>query len=252
MPVNQWNPSLYNQKHAYVFEYGRELIDLLNPQAGEHILDLGCGTGHLTNMIAARGAEIVGLDSSPAMIEAARRQYPELEFTVGDAREFSFPNPFDAVFSNATLHWISEAGEVARAISKALKTGGRFVAEFGGKGNVGRIVNALGAALEEVGSKADFSSWYNPSLAEYASLLERHNLSVTFATLFERPTKLEDGEQGLRLWLEMFRGSFLASLGEATKAEVLNRIEEKLRPELFRAGDWYADYKRLRIVAVKN
>lgn len=251
MPTNEWNPALYNRKHAYVFEYGREVIELLAPRPGERILDMGCGTGHLTSLIAASGAGVIGLDSSPAMVEAARREYPEIEFVVGDARSFSFPRPFDAVFSNATLHWVNEAAEVAHSISQALSAGGRFVAEFGGKGNVGRIVRALAEALAERGRQVDFSGWYNPSLGEYAALLEAHGLAVTFATLFDRPTKLEDGDQGLRLWLEMFRGGAFADFSAAEKDAVMRAVEDKLRAELYRDGDWYADYRRLRVVAVK-
>jgi trans-aconitate methyltransferase len=251
VPTNEWNPALYNRKHAYVFEYGREVIELLGPRPGERILDLGCGTGHLTSLIAASGASVIGLDSSPAMVEAARREYPEIEFVVGDARNFSFSQPFDAVFSNATLHWVNEAAEVARSVSPALSAGGRFVAEFGGKGNVGRIVRALAATLAERGRQVDFSEWYNPSLGEYAALLEAHGLAVTFAALFDRPTKLEDGDQGLRLWLEMFRGGAFADFSEAEKDAVMRAVEDKLRTELYRDGDWYADYRRLRVVAIK-
>jgi len=150
MPKNNWNASLYDQKHSFVSEYGKSLIPLLEPQAGESILDIGCGTGHLTKAIAEADAHVVGIDSSASMIETARTTYPDLKFLVADARNFSFPTPFDAVFSNAALHWIPEAEEVVRSIAAALKPGGRFVAEFGGKGNIATIISAFQQSLREV------------------------------------------------------------------------------------------------------
>ena len=209
MPTNNWNASLYDQKHSFVSEYGKSLIPLLEPQPGESILDIGCGTGHLTKAIAEAGAHVVGIDSSASMIETARTTYPDIEFLVANARNFSFPTPFDAVFSNAALHWIPEAEEVVHSIATALKPGGRFVAEFGGKGNIATIIFALQQSLREIANiEADFG-WYYPSIGEYASLLERHGLMVRMALLFDRPTKLEDGEKGLRNWLQMFRGDML-------------------------------------------
>jgi len=147
---NNWNPSLYDQKHAFVFEYGKGLLPVLDPQSGELILDLGCGTGHLTKTIAESGARVIGIDSSPRMIEMARATYPELEFLVADARNFSFADPFDAIFSNATLHWVQPAESAVRCLSASLKTGGRFVAEFGGKGNVATIITAIQQAFREL------------------------------------------------------------------------------------------------------
>lgn len=252
MPSNQWDPALYNQKHAYVFEYGRDLIALLNPQPGEGILDLGCGTGHLTNVIAQSGAQVVGIDSSASMIEAARAEYPEVEFMQADARDFSFPYHFDAIFSNAVLHWISDAESVAQSISRALRTGGRFVAEFGGKGNIAHIVNTLKTTLQELGHQYEDEQWYNPSIGEYSSLLERHGLEVVSARLFDRFTKLEEGERGLRNWIEMFRGGMLQGISDDLKEQLFLKMEEKLRSVLYRDGNWYADYRRLRIVAYKS
>lgn len=252
MPTNSWNASLYDQKHSFVSEYGKSLIPLLEPQPGEFILDIGCGTGHLTQAIAEAGAHVVGLDSSASMIETARATYPDLEFLVADARNFSFPTPFDAVFSNAALHWIPEAEEVVRSIAAALKPGGRFVAEFGGKGNIATIVSAFQQSLREITNiEADFG-WYYPSIGEYASLLERHGLAVQTALLFDRPTKLEDGENGLRNWLQMFRRDILQNMSDETKLQVIERTEAKARDLLFKGDHWIADYKRLRVVAYKD
>jgi trans-aconitate methyltransferase len=252
MPKNSWNASLYDQKHSFVSEYGKSLIPLLEPQSDESILDIGCGTGHLTKAIAEAGAHVAGIDSSASMIETARTTYPDIEFLVADARNFSFPTPFDAVFSNAALHWIPEAEEVVRSIATALKPGGRFVAEFGGKGNIATIISALQQSLREIANiEADFG-WYYPSIGEYASLLERHGLMVQMALLFDRPTELEDGEKGLRNWLQMFRGDMLQNMPDETKLQVIERTEAKARDLLFKGDHWIADYKRLRVVAHKD
>ena len=249
---NNWNSSLYDQKHAFVFEYGRGLIPVLDPQPGEVILDLGCGTGHLTKTIAESGARVIGIDSSQKMIEMARATYPELEFLIADARNFSFTDPFDAIFSNATLHWVQPAESVVRCISTSLKTGGRFVAEFGGKGNVATIIRAVQQSIRELTDTEMEFGWYFPSIGEYASLLERYRLAVRSAILFERPTPLEDGEMGLRTWFRMFGDRVFQRLPDELREQVLERTEEKARPHLFQGRQWFADYVRLRIVAFKE
>jgi trans-aconitate methyltransferase len=252
MPDTNWNVSLYDQKHAFVFEYGKGVISLLEPKPDETILDLGCGSGHLAKSIADAGANVVGIDSSSSMVEAARTAYPDIEFLVADARNFSFPTRFDAIFSNATLHWVPEAESVVQCIAKALKPGGRFVAEFGGKGNVAQITTALQQSLQELLHREVDSGWYFPSIGEYASLLEKYGLLVRSAWLFDRPTKLEEGEKGLRNWIEMFTGSMLCNIPEDVKQQVLERTEAKLRGQLFKDGNWFADYRRLRVVAYKG
>lgn len=252
MPNNDWNPALYDQKHAFVFEYGENLISLLDPQPGESILDLGCGTGHLTKTIAGSGAHVVGIDNSPDMVEAARKNYPHINFVVADARDFSFPTPFDALFSNATLHWVTEPERAVNCIAASLKPGGRFVAEFGGKRNVAQITTAIQQSIWELMRiKVDYPLYF-PSIGEYATLLEKHNLAVHTALLFERPTKLEEGEKGLGNWITMFAGSMFNNLPAGIKQQVLERTEEKLRAPLFKDGHWFADYRRLRIVAYKE
>jgi trans-aconitate methyltransferase len=252
MPNNDWNPSLYDQKHAYVSEYGKALISVLAPRAGELILDVGCGTGHLAKAIAEAGARVIGIDSSTSMIETARKTYPGIEFLVADARDFSFPAPFDAVFSNATLHWITEQEQVVNCIAVSLKTGGRFVAEFAGKGNVGAIVTAIQQSVEEILHVLVDAEWYYPSIGEYATLLENHGLAVRSALLFDRPTQLEDGEMGLRNWVTMFAEHMFRTVPGDVRQQVLDRVEEKLRPVIFKEGHWFADYRRLRIVAYKD
>ncbi len=252
MPDNDWDTSLYDAKHAFVSEYGKSLLPLLNPKVGESILDLGCGSGHLAHNIAQSGAHVIGIDSSASMIEAARATYNDVEFLVADAKDFVFPLPFDAIFSNATLHWVQDAEQAVQHIAAALKSGGRFVAEFGGKGNVATITTAVEQAMEEIAhTKVDFG-WYFPSIGEYASLLEQHGLAVQVALLFDRPTKLEEGDKGLRNWIQMFGDRIFTFVSEEVKQQVLQQTEQKVREQLFRDGSWFADYRRLRIVAYKK
>jgi len=253
MLKNSWNTTLYEGKHAFVWQYGEDLVELLNPNAGERILDLGCGTGQLTEKIALAGAEVMGIDSSPTMIEKAKSNYPQLQFTVADARDFQVEQAFDAVFSNAVLHWVTQPDAAIRCIQQALKPGGRFVAEFGGKGNIQAIASALYSALEAIGctAPATGSPWYFPSIGDYATRLEQQGFDVTYAVLFDRPTPLEDGEAGLANWIRMFASSFLAEWTADEQAHLIQTIEHHLKPTLYQDGIWMADYRRIRIVAIK-
>ncbi len=249
--TDSWNAELYKSKHLFVPQHGEDLITILNPKPKERILDLGCGTGELTNKIAQSGAAVIGLDSSAAMIESARNSYPNIEFVLADAKDFSFEEKFDAVFSNAALHWIREAEKVVKCIANALHPNGRFVLEMGGKGNVEKIVCAVKEAIHEIESIEIEDIWFFPSIGEYASLLEKYGFEVEYAVHFERPTKLEDGEVGLRNWVKMFGAKMFAQVPQINQDEIIKHTETKLRAELFQNGNWYADYKRLRISAKK-
>jgi trans-aconitate 2-methyltransferase len=228
-----WNAVQYQSRHSYVYTHGETLVEMLAPFAGERILDLGCGSGQLTAKIAAAGAEVLGLDQSAEMIAEARRNFPALDFRVADAARFEVHARFDAVFSNAALHWVKNAGGVAASVARALKPGGRFVLEMGGKGNIQAILDAIGPCE---------TPWLFPSVGEYASILERHGFEIRSATLFDRPTFVE-GEDGLEDWLKMFAGAIL------TTAEARARVAETLRPKLYGGGGWTLDYRRLRIEA---
>lgn len=152
--MSSWNAEQYEGRHSYVWKWGGNVIELLQPREGERVLDLGCGTGQLAAEIAAKGAQVVGLDSSPEMLGQARQNYPHLKFVLADATDFRFEEPFDAVFSNAALHWVQDAEASVKCIAAALRPGGRFVAEFGGQGNIAEILAALravfGAAAEQL------------------------------------------------------------------------------------------------------
>jgi len=181
------------------------------------------------------------------MLEQARRKYPQLSFVQADARDFRFDEPFDGVLSNAALHWILPPERVVACVARALKPGGQFVAEFGGKGNIRLIVAALEHAAAALGERF-VHPWYFPGVGDYATLLERAGLEVTFATLFDRPTPLE-GEAGLRDWIAMFAGDLLNTVGPVRREAFFEHVEAALRPVLYRDGTWIADYRRLRIVA---
>jgi len=242
--VSSWDAARYQDQHSFVWRFGANLIESLNPQPGERILDLGCGTGQLTAEIARSGATVIGLDKSEEMVTAARKNYPDLEFIADDAASFRLPQPLDAVFSNAALHWVKDAEGAVISIAHALRPGGRFVAEFGGKGNNASVLAAFRAVL---GPSADQRSpWYYPSVSEYTTLLERHGFEVRNASLFDRPTPLE-GENGLENWLRMFTQSFIHD----RSTDEVRQVVEHLRPARYKDGVWTVDYRRLRVVALK-
>ena len=251
MLSDEWNSTLYQEKHQFVWQYGTDLLALLNPQQGDRILDLGCGTGQLSQKIAESGANVVGIDSSAEMIAQARQNYPNLDFRVADAANFSLDMKFDSVFSNATLHWIKSPQAVITSIKNALKPGGLFLAEFGGKGNIESITTTIESILKEGNYSQPLTAhpWYFPSMGKYVLLLEEQGFQVNYATLFERPTPLTDGELGIQNWLKMFTQNWLTNFSEAEKQDIYQNAEERLRSLLYRENTWFADYVRLRIMA---
>ncbi|MGB3850522.1 MAG: methyltransferase domain-containing protein [Tunicatimonas sp.] len=253
MNATCWNPTLYNQKHSFVYQYGESLVDELNPQPNEHILDLGCGTGELTQRISTFGACATGIDSSAALIATAQQRFPSIEFRQQDAAQLSDTECYDAIFSNAVLHWVEDQAALTRGLFQALRPGGRLVAEFGGQGNVQKIVNPLRETLHQHGyeTQAAAQPWYFPSVGQYASLLESHGFEVQWMHHYDRPTELNDTTDGIVDWLRMFAGSFLARIATDKQNIILEEVQEKLRTVLYREGKWYADYQRLRVRAVR-
>jgi trans-aconitate methyltransferase len=242
--MNQtWDAARYQSRHSYVFAHGQSLVEILEPRKGERILDLGCGSGQLTAKIAETGAEVSGIDRSAEMVAEARRNFPALRFDVANAANFTVDSPVDAIFSNAALHWVKDADGVAKSVARALLPGGRFVFEMGGKGNIQTIVDAI----HEIAGLVE-TPWYFPSIGEYASILERHGFEVAFATLFDRPTRVE-GEDGLEDWLTMFGGSLF---DEQRAPEIRREVANRLRLKLFRDGRWMLDYRRLQMIAKCN
>lgn len=246
----QWNADLYQSSHSFVASYGQSVVALLAPQPGEAILDVGCGTGELTHEISVVGASVVGIDASSSMIDAARARYPALDFRVEDAAALPFESAFDAVFSNAALHWVRDAGAAAAGMARALRPGGRLVVEFGGHGNVARLEGAFRKALAAIAGTTYRSPWYFPTIGAYAALLEAAGLEVGGAWLIDRPTPLV-GAEGLRQWYTMFRPDDVAALTPDIRERVFTAIEAALS-DMRRDGVWMADYRRLRIVARKD
>ncbi len=248
----QWDSTFYDDKHSFVTKYGEGVLELLAPKPGERILDVGCGTGHLTHLIAEEGADVTGMDNSAEMVATAQAAYPHIKFMVADAANFSFDEPFDAVFSNAALHWVHRAEEAVVCMSRALKSGGRFVVEFGGKENVKQIYSTLEQTIWEMAGIHVSAANYFPSIGEYGSLLEKHGIQVANAMLFDRFTRLEDGDEGIGNWIRMFRRAAMEPLSDEMKSAVIDRVKERLRYSLFKDGAWHADYRRLRIVGFKE
>src|SRR5690606_23648284 len=247
----KWNAELYNDKHSFVYKYGESLIALLNPKKHERVLDLGCGAGQLTAMIQEKAQEVIGMDKSPEMIENAKANFPSIQFQTGDAANFSFTEKFDAVFSNATLHWVKDYKRSIQCMYRALKQDGRIVVEFGGKGNVGLIEQQIRKSLIDRGyaQQSELKLWYFPSIAEYATELERAGFEVNLAQLYDRPTELADEKTGIKDWIAMFADSFFQGVETADIENIKEEVQRSLQAKLFKNGKWYADYRRLRIVA---
>ena len=250
----KWNPQLYNDKHAFVYDFGEELIALLQPEKNERILDIGCGAGQLTFRINEMAKEAVGIDQSEEMIVEAQSKYPNMKFFVADGSNFSFEEKFDAIFSNAALHWIVNYKAVIQCMYDNLKTGGRIVLEFGGKGNVQTIIDQLRASLAQRNyrAQAGLQLWYFPTIGEYATELEAVGFRVTLAQHFDRPTQLADEKTGIKDWLSMFGESFFKDISPEHTAEIKEEVQEKIKSKCFYNGTWHADYKRIRIMAVKE
>jgi trans-aconitate methyltransferase len=255
-PAQKWDPDLYSARAAFVHRIASDLVDLLGPQPRERVLDVGCGTGELTSAIAKAGASVVGLDASAEMIEAARRRWPispahRLTFVVGDGEALAYTEEFDAVFSNAALHWMPRADLVAKGMARALCPGGRLVAEFGGKGCIATVHSAVDAALRRLGEDPrTWIRWYFPDVAEYVGVLSAAGFDVSLAHRFDRPTALE-GEDALVDWMRLFLAPLAAHLGTRWTA-FAGEIERACAPALRREGGWLLDYVRLRVVARKK
>lgn len=247
-----WNAQLYDIKHSFVSMYGDTLVELLDPKQGERILDLGCGTGDLAKKLYDLKTDIIGVDKSDHMVTQARQKYPNIKFSVCDATVLSYDHEFDAVFSNAAIHWIKQPKQALHCIFNSLKPGGRFIAEFGGKGNVQSITDEIRKQFKrlDLEFKEEQFPWYFPSIGEYSSLMEAVGFKVTFAQHYDRPTQL-DGDHGLSNWIEMFCMDILKHVDEDSKDKIIRNAEKNLIDILYKDGNWIADYKRIRVIGLK-
>ena len=244
-----WDPDRYARNARFVADLGAPVVDLLAPRAGERILDLGCGDGVLTAKLASLGCHVIGVDASAQQIDAARKLGLDARVMNGEALDFD--SEFDAVFSNAALHWMRDPAKVIAGVNRALRPHGRFVGELGGHGCVAKIKKALVEALNRRGVDGEAASpWYFPTVADYSQHLTRGGFVVNYIALIPRPTRLPGDVTG---FLETFAESFTTTLPPAERLSYIAEVQEALRPDLCDAeGKWTADYIRLRFAANKH
>ena len=244
--MQTWSPERYEKNARFVSDLGMPVVDLLAPRPGERVLDLGCGDGVLTEKLVAMGCEVVGVDASPEQVAGGRAR--GLDCRVASGEDLPFAGEFDAVFSNAAMHWMRRADAVIAGVQRALKPGGRFVAEMGGFGCVATIRGALGRALAARGlDAAAYDPWFFPTAEEYRGRLEAQGFAIDSIALFPRPTPLPGDVVG---WLETFAESFMVALPANERPAFLTEVRDALRPQLAdAAGNWTADYVRLRFAA---
>jgi trans-aconitate methyltransferase len=242
--MNRWASDTYRSNAAYVPALGAAVLELLNPRPGERILDLGCGEGSLTEKIVAAGATVVGADASEEMVAGARAR--GLDARLIDAERLPFEGEFDAVFSNAALHWVRDHDAMLAGVHRALKPGGRFVAEFGGHGNIAAIQVAIRSVLAHRGWQTNIHRFY-ATRAEYAARLQSHGFDVQEIDLIPRPTPLPTGMRG---WLETFERATLDRIPQSQRESFIREVEALLREEVCDSfGNWTAHYVRLRFRA---
>jgi trans-aconitate methyltransferase len=253
MPEILWDSKLYDKQHHFVSAYGADVLQWLAPKPSEDILDVGCGTGQLAAQISKSGTNVFGIDASRDMITSAKINYPEIGFEVVDATKLPYREIFDAIFSNATFHWIDNQPALIEGLYNSLKPGGRLVAEFGGKGNIKSITAAISLAAKNLGlaDKVMKDFWFFPSVATYTVLLEKQGFEVEQAWLFDRPTKL-NGENGMYDWISQFAQHAFKNLTTDEAEAIKSLAVSILKPNYFIKGEWVADYRRLRIKAWKK
>ncbi|HUC11291.1 MAG TPA: methyltransferase domain-containing protein [Stellaceae bacterium] len=244
-----WSAARYAETAHFVPALGVPVLELLAPQRGEHILDLGCGNGELTEKIAAAGAVVVGVDAAPDMVAATRARGLDARVVAG--QDLAFDQTFEAVFSNAALHWMRPPEKILANVHQALKPGGRFVAEMGGHNNIAAIIVALSAVLGRRGLDAHrLSPWYFPSAPAYREKLEAVGFAVDEIRIVPRPTPLA---AGLEAWLDTFAEDFLGPLPPDDRVAARHEVVALLRPVLMdEHGTWVADYVRLRFRALRR
>ncbi|MBR1486412.1 MAG: methyltransferase domain-containing protein [Synergistaceae bacterium] len=248
MNIN-WNAKEYENKFSFVHHYGEDIINMIDAPQGSLVIDLGCGSGALTQKIFERGYSVIGVDGSAEMLKLAGENYPNLEFIEDDARFFKLKNKADVIFSNAVFHWIdeNEQDKLLKNIRANLKDNGSLICEFGGFGCAEKVHSALRNAFKARGLEYPFS-FYFPTIGEYAPRVEKAGFIIKEAYLFERPTP-QEGQYGLKNWIKMFCKRAFMNVNENEKENIINEAVENARKFLFSNETWYVDYVRIRLKA---
>lgn len=252
MPNISWNVSNYKENFCFVPAYGEAVLDLLTKPKGSYIVDLGCGNGTLTKKLFERGYHVTGIDDSMQMVAQAKSDYPDIEFVIGNALDFTLEYKADAIFSNAVFHWIDEARqqEMLCNIYNQLKEGGELVCEFGGFGCAEYVHSTLEQCFLEHGFEYK-RVFYFPTIGQYAPMLEKAGFRIEYAVLFDRPT-VQTGENGLADWIKMFVKKPFESIDKNIQDKIICESVNRLKNVLYINGEWIVDYVRIRFRAVKN
>lgn len=245
----EWNAENYTDNFQFVHRYGEDVLTLLSVPENSLVVDLGCGNGALTQKLAEKGYDVIGIDSSKEMLEKAKLLHPDLSFRYDDAVNFKLKNKADAIFSNAVFHWISDHNALVKNLAANMKTGGELVFEFGGRGCAKTVHHALQRAFENNGKKYIMNCHFR-SIGEFAPLLEKYGFQVEYATLYDRPTE-QIGDNGLENWITMFITSAFDGIDFSLKRRIIEDAVEICKPDLFVNGKWIIDYVRICMKAKK-
>ena len=248
----KWEAKEYENKFSFVHHYGEDVINMIDAPINSFVVDLGCGSGALTQKISQRGYSVIGIDGSPDMLKLARELHPNLKFIEADARYFNMEEKADVIFSNAVLHWIdgNEQDNLLKNIRRNLKDNGSLVCEFGGYGCAEKVHSALRQAFNSRGLEYPFY-FYFPTIGEYAPRMEKAGFIVKEAYLFDRPTP-QEGQDGLKNWIKMFCKRAFENVNENEKENIIGEAVETARDFLFQDEKWYVDYVRIRLKAISN
>ncbi len=246
--TNDWNANNYNKHADFVSILAAPVVKLLNPKKDEKILDLGCGDGTLAIDMEKVGAKIVAVDLSEDMVKKTNEK--GIEAYVMSATKLIFQNEFDAVFSNAVLHWVKEPEIAIEKIYNSLKKDGRFIAEFGGYENIKHLIDAMQIVFDMHPEYGEFDNpWYFPTQEEYKQLLQNCGFEVTYIEIIPRPTKIDD----ISNWLNIFANGIVSHLTSEQQNNFNNEVREILKPIIYSQKDgWVVDYVRLRLRAEKR
>ena len=246
--TNDWNANKYNKHADFVSKLATPVVELLNPQKDEKILDLGCGDGTLAFDMQKFGSKVIAVDLSKDMVEKTKEK--GIEAYVISATQLNFTDKFDAVFSNAVLHWIKEPKAAIDKIFNSLKDDGRFIAEFGGYGNIKYLTDAMQKVFDNHKEYGIFNNpWYFPKVEDYKKLLKDSGFKVEYIELIPRPTSIDD----ISNWLDIFANGIISHLSDSQQSDFKDEVREILKPKIYTKKDgWVADYVRLRLKATKS